>query len=165
MTRTFDIDPQLDLTMTRMVDVPKALIWKAWTQPEHLKKWFTPAPYQTIECDIDLRPGGVFRTVMRSPEGVVTENIGCWLEIVTHEMLIWTDALGPGYRPASHPNECFDHFFTAVVLFESHGDGTKYTVYASHGNRAGRDAHESQGFHEGWGSALDQMVAMIHNEW
>jgi len=164
MVQPYDIDPDLDLTMTRVVDVPKALIWKAWTQPEHLKKWFTPAPYQTIECNIDLRPGGMFRTVMRSPEGVETENIGCYLEIVENEKLVWTDALGPGYRPASQPNECFDHFFTAVVLLEPHGNGTKYTVYAFHANRAGRDTHEEQGFHDGWGGALDQMVAMIKSE-
>ena len=48
---------------------PRELVWKAWTMPEHLKKWFTPAPWQTVECEIDLRPGGIFRTVMRSPEG------------------------------------------------------------------------------------------------
>jgi uncharacterized protein YndB with AHSA1/START domain len=62
-------DPQLDLIFERIVDVAPALVWAAWTTPEHLKHWFTPAPWKTIDCEIDLRPGGLFRTVMCSPEG------------------------------------------------------------------------------------------------
>src|ERR1700757_372332 len=62
-------DPKLDLLLERIVDVPRELVWRAWTTPEHLKKWFTPAPWTTVDCEIDLRPGGIFRTVMRSPEG------------------------------------------------------------------------------------------------
>ena len=50
---------------------------RAWTTPEHLKKWFTPAPWTTVDCEIDLRPGGIFRTVMRSPEGQEFPNVGC----------------------------------------------------------------------------------------
>lgn len=60
-------DPKLDLVLERVVDVPRELVWKARTTPEHLKKWFTPAPWTTVDCEIDLRPGGIFRTVMRSP--------------------------------------------------------------------------------------------------
>lgn len=78
-------DPELDLLLERSVDVPPSLIWVAWTTPEHLKKWFTPAPWQTIDCEIDLRPGGAFRTVMRSPEGQEFPNVGCYLEIVENE--------------------------------------------------------------------------------
>ena len=62
-------DPRFDLVLERTVDVPKELLWAAWTTPEHLKKWFTPAPWSTSECEIDLRPGGIFRAIMQSPEG------------------------------------------------------------------------------------------------
>jgi uncharacterized protein YndB with AHSA1/START domain len=64
-----ELDPRLDLLLQRVVDVPPELVWAAWTKPEHVKKWFTPAPWTTVDCEIDLRPGGIFRTVMRSPEG------------------------------------------------------------------------------------------------
>jgi len=64
--------PQFDLILERIVDVPKELVWSAWTNPEYVKKWFTPAPWTTVDCEIDLRPGGIFQTTMRSPEG---ENI------------------------------------------------------------------------------------------
>jgi uncharacterized protein YndB with AHSA1/START domain len=59
-------DPTLDLVFDRTIDIPRELVWTAWTTPEHLKHWFTPAPWQTVDCEIDLRPGGIFRTVMRS---------------------------------------------------------------------------------------------------
>ena len=70
MTRSIvQPDPRLDLVFERIVDVPQELVWKAWTTPEHLKTLVYPSPWKTIDCEIDLRPGGLFRTVMRSPEG------------------------------------------------------------------------------------------------
>ena len=59
---THQLDSQLDLVFERIVDVSPELVWAAWTTPEHLKHWFTPAPWKTIDCEIDLRPGGLFRT-------------------------------------------------------------------------------------------------------
>ncbi len=62
-----NIDPKLDLVLERTVAVPPELVWKAWTTPEHLTPWFCPRPWTTTECVIELRPGGAFNTVMRSP--------------------------------------------------------------------------------------------------
>ena len=61
-------DPELDLVLKRVVDISPELVWIAWTTPDHLKKWSTPAPWQTMDCEIDLRSGGAFRTVMRPPD-------------------------------------------------------------------------------------------------
>ncbi len=66
-TVTHDRDLKLDLTLECVVDVPPDPIWGAWTRPEYLQRWFTPAPWQTVDCEIDLRPGGIVRTVRRSP--------------------------------------------------------------------------------------------------
>src|SRR5713226_713595 len=96
---THQPDTKLDLLLERIVEVPRELVWRAWTTPELVKKWFTPAPWTTVDCEINLRPGGIFRTVMRSPEGQTFPNVGCYLEIVENERLIWTNALAPGYRP------------------------------------------------------------------
>ena len=71
---THQPDPQLDLVFERIVDVSPELVWAAWTTPEHLKHWFTSAPWKTIDCEIDLYPGGLFHTVMCSPEG--QESVG-----------------------------------------------------------------------------------------
>src|SRR5688500_4197760 len=91
------IDPNLDIVLEREVDVPPHLVWAAWTTPEHIKQWFTPKPYETIDCELDVRPGGIFRVVMQSPEGeVMDQGAGCILEAVENERLVWTGALGPG---------------------------------------------------------------------
>lgn len=150
-------DPHLDLRLDRAVDVAPELVWAAWTVPEHVKKWFTPAPWKTVDCEIDLRPGGIFRTVMRSPDGQEINNVGCFLEIVPQRKLVWTVVLQPGFRP-SKPT--FDvPSFTAIILLEPDGAGTKYSAIALHQNQGDRDAHDRMGFSQGWGKALDQLVA------
>jgi uncharacterized protein YndB with AHSA1/START domain len=155
MTATYD--PRLDLLLERVVDVRPELVWAAWTVPEHIKVWFTPPPWKTIDCEIDLRPGGVFRTLMRGPDGHEITNVGCFLEIVPNRRLVWTVALEPGFRPS---NPTFDvPAFTAVITIEPHGNGTKYRALAMHKDEASRNAHERMGFSEGWGKAFDQLVA------
>jgi uncharacterized protein YndB with AHSA1/START domain len=159
MTRPVDSsetghDPELDLVLERVVDVRPELVWLAWTRPEHIKKWFAPAPWSVSECEIDLRPGGAFRTVMRSPEGEAYPNVGCVLEVVENRRLVFTDALEPGYRPAKEP------FFTAVITLAPAGSGTRYVARAIHGDPEARKKHEEMGFHDGWSTALDQLVAL-----
>jgi uncharacterized protein YndB with AHSA1/START domain len=156
-------DPQFDLAFERNVDVPRELVWAAWTTPEQVKKWFTPAPWTTIDCEIDLRPGGIFRTLMRSPEGQEFPNVGCFLEVIENERLVWTNALAPGYRPSTLPTDdsCDAFAFTAVISLAPYGNGTKYTALVIHGNEKDRKKHEAIGFHDGWGKALDQLVAMV----
>src|SRR5262245_18307815 len=95
------LDPKLDLVLERVVDVPPSLVWACWTQPKHIKKWFTPVPWKTVVAKVDLRPGGELYFVMESPEGQRFPNTGCYLEIVKNERLTWTNALQPGYRPSS----------------------------------------------------------------
>lgn len=156
MTYVFKPDPKLDLVLEREVDVPRELVWEAWTTPAHLKHWFVPRPWTIKEVEIDLRPGGAFRSVMRSPEGQEFPNSGCYLEITPHSRLVWTDALLPGYRPAEKP------FFTAALLLEpTASGGTKYTAIAIHRDSEGRKQHEDMGFHEGWGTVATQMVEYI----
>jgi uncharacterized protein YndB with AHSA1/START domain len=156
---TARIDPKLDLMLERVVDVPREMVWRAWTTPEQVKKWFTPDPWRTVECSIDLRPGGAFRFVMRSPEGKDFPNTGCFLEIVENERLVWTNVLGPGFRPADPAFT--DLPFTAIIALAPHGRGTKYTATALHRDEAGRGKHADMGFADGWGKALEQLVAVI----
>ena len=158
LTTTSKIDPKLDLVLERVVDVPPELVWKAWTTPEHIKKWFAPAPWTVTECRIDLRPGGEFATTMKSPEGVEMPGSGCYLEVVENKRLVWTDALKPGYRPSEKP------FFTCVLTFESHGKGTKFTAVAIHKDEETKTNHENMGFHTGWGQCLDQLVELVKKE-
>lgn len=151
-------EAERDLVLERVVPVSRQTVWSAWTEPEHLVRWFAPRPFETTGCEIDLRPGGVFRTVMRSPGGEESASLGCYLEVIAPERLVWTTALGPGFRPISPAPQLA---FTAVVTLEPSGDGTRYRVVAMHGSAEGRDRHDELGFHDGWGTALDQLVALF----
>ena len=154
---TSPLDPQLDLVLERVVDIAPELVWAAWTQPEHLTKWFTPAPWTTPEAELDVRPGGIFRTVMRSPEGDLVNNRGCFLEVVENRRLVWTAALGPGYRPNDFSEGGIP--FSAELTFEPVGTGTRYTAKVMHARADHNAQHEAMGFTNGWGAALDQLVA------
>lgn len=149
------IDPNLDLVLERDIDVPLELVWKAWTSPEHLSKWFAPKPWTITSCEVDLRPGGSLNFTMRSPEGEEYPNSQCYLEVVPFERLVTTDTLLSGYRPSANP------FFTAVVEMTRNGNGTHYRAVAIHGNDEARKKHEEMGFHGGWGTVLTQMVDYI----
>lgn len=153
------MNPELDLSFERVVDVPPERVWQAWTTPDQLKKWFTPAPWKTVHAEVELRPGGKFHVVMESPEGERHSNTGCYLEVVPNRKLVWTGALLPGYRPADLP-ATVPFVFTAVIEMEPSGAGTKYTATVMHSNAAGKAKHEAMGFHQGWGKALDQLVAL-----
>lgn len=148
-------DPKRDLKLEREIDVPLHLVWKAWTTPAHLKEWFVPKPWSVTECEIDLRPGGIFRTVMRSPEGEEFDSPGCYLDVVPQERLVFTDALLPGFRPAAKP------FFTGALLLSPLGSGTRYTALAIHNDEAARTSHEQMGFHDGWGTVATQLAEYI----
>ena len=157
-------DPKLDLTFTRVVDVTPGQIWRAWTTPKDLMPWFCPKPWRTTECTIDLRPGGLFHTVMEGPNGERHDNNGTYLELIPNERLIWTSTLRDGFRPqprkaaADHASE---FHFTAVLDLAPSGRGTKYTATVYHGDEEARRTHEKMGFEQGWGIALDQLVEYV----
>ena len=147
-----------DLVLERVLDAPRELVWKAWTHPEHLKRWWAPRPYQTPECEMDLRPGGRFFTRMTGPDGFDSAGTGCFLEVVEGEKIVWTSALLPGYRPAAAIEDCGGFPFTAIVTLEDRSDGrTRYRAVALHKDAADRDSHEKMGFHEGWGTCAAQL--------
>lgn len=156
---TPDHDAALDLEFVRFVPLPRQLIWRAWTEPEHLMKWFCPRPWMTVEAVIDLRPGGRFFSRMRGPNGEDVPNEGCYLEVKPHERLSWTDALSAGFRPRD------GGFLTGVLEFADAEGGTRYRARALHKNVEDKEKHEAMGFEQGWGAALDQMVEMIRTEW
>ena len=155
-------DSPLDLRLDRVIDAPAALIWQVWTNPKHVKQWWAPKPWTTVDCELDLRPGGIFRTVMRSPEGQEFPHVGCLLELVENRKLVMTTGLAPGYRPASipvgNPSDCASILFTAIVTLEERAGKTHYSVVVLHKDDADRKRHEDMGFYEGWGTCLDQLI-------
>lgn len=158
------IDPKLDLSFSRQVSAPKALIWRAWTEPELLKQWFCPLPWKTTECEMDLQLGGAFKTVMRSPEGQSLANEGCFLDVQKERRLVWTNALKSGFRPLKTAEGQVHQpgfLFTATVELFEHEGKTTYQASVQHADEASCQQHQAMGFEKGWGVALDQMLAMI----
>lgn len=152
-------NPKLDLLLERIVDIPPETLWEAWTKPEHLKVWFCPKPYYVSACEIDLRPGGLFKTTVKGP-GIDGEmvNLGCYLEVVESQKLVWTDALEKDYRPNLANNGCVEGKFTVFVMFAPYQNGSKYTVIARHGDETTCKAHAQRGFENDWGTALEQLI-------
>lgn len=148
----------LVLTLKRDLDLPLEAVWRAWTDPDWLVRWFTPAPWTTSRCELELRPGGRFLVVMRSPEGEEAPQEGCVLEVVPGGRLVWTSALRGGYVPA--PPADFPPI-TVTITLEALEDGTRYTATVDHPRGEDRERHEAMGFHQGWGAALDQLVALV----
>jgi uncharacterized protein YndB with AHSA1/START domain len=132
-------DPNLDLVLERNVPVSPRQLWAAW---------------KTTACEIDLRPGGKFRSTMMGPNGEGHANDGCFLEIVKERKLVWTDVLLEGFRPSATPFLTF----TAIVEMKPKGKGAIYKATVLHRDPAGRKQHEEMGFRDGWGKATDQLV-------
>ena len=150
----------LDLVLERTIDAPLDLVWKAYTDPEHLKRWFAPRPYEISELELDLKPGGIFRIRMTGPDGFDTGhgNAGCVLEVVDKQKLVWTSALGPGFRPGEMGEGCESFPMTAVITFADAGGGkTAYKAVAMHKDAADKATHEKMGFQDGWGTTATQL--------
>lgn len=146
-----------ELVLTRLIDAPREKVFKAWTNPELLKKWFAPLPWTTPAAHLDVRPGGSTAITMRSPEGKEFPSAGVYLEVVENERLVFTDA----YTKAWHPSE--KPFMTVVLTFEDEGKKTRYTARVLHWTVADREAHEKMGFHTGWGKCADQLTELVEN--
>jgi uncharacterized protein YndB with AHSA1/START domain len=141
-----------DLTFTRILKAPRALVWDCWTKPEHIVHWFTPKPHKTLAAELDLRPGGACNVTMEV-EGKRHENPGVYLEVVEGRRLVFTDGYGAGWQPMPDP------FMTAILEFEDHPEGTRYTVLVRHPTPEKAKSHEDMGFFSGWGTATDQLEA------
>ena len=144
-----------DLVLTRLIDAPRAKVYKAWIDPELLKQWFAPLPYTTPVAELDVRPGGASLIVMRSPDGMDMPNPGIYLEVVENEKLVFTNAYTKAWEPSEKP------FMTVILTFENEGGKTRYTALVRHWTVADREAHEKMGFHKGWGQCADQLAALV----
>ena len=158
----FTPDPALDLVLERTIAVPPERVWDAWTQPELLMQWFTPAPWKTVAAELDVRPGGGCVTTMESPEGERYPNAGCYLQVEPNRLLVFTSVMTEDFRPTAPSNGAGDLGFTARIEIEPASDGgTHYRAIAMHAHEDTCQQHADMGFAEGWGAALDQLVALL----
>lgn len=151
----FAFDPKTDLEISRVIAARPDIVWRCLTEAALLEDWFCPKPWQAHDVVIEARPGGRMSAPMRGPDGEeVNEVAGCILIAEPGRMLAFTDVMGPGFHPRG------DGFMTGVYLLEETEAGTRLTARALHAGSADRDKHAAMGFHEGWGTAADQLKAL-----
>ena len=143
-----------ELVLDLLLDAPRAALYRCWTEPELLKQWFAPKPWEIALADIDVRPGGSSRVVMRGPDGSETDADGVYLEVAPNEKLVFTDAFTPGWIPAGRP------FMAVEVTFADEAGKTRYIARARHWTAEARGEHEAMGFHEGWALCARQLEAL-----
>ena len=158
MSQQFKVNPKLDIVLERFIDAPTRLVWEALTKPEHIMEWYMPKAWGRVaRAEMDLRPGGIFSIDIAVGDGREVPNLGCVLEVVPMERLVWTSMLFPGYRPA-----VFDDVpITAVVTMKTEGSGTRYVFTALHRDEADLKKNKESGFYQGTEIAIGQMVEHV----
>ncbi|WP_284735629.1 SRPBCC domain-containing protein [Dongia deserti] len=143
------------MNISRIINASPVTVWKAWSEPEHLAKWWIPAPIECKVVKLDLRPGGGFETLMSEGGGEFKPHIkACFLDITPARRMVWTTTLAEGWQPIEPWLA-----LTAIITFEQEGKGTRYSARVLHKSPADSRKHEELGFHEGWGTTIDQLAA------
>ncbi len=156
-------DPRLDLFFERVVDVPAHLVWLAWTTPEHLKKWFTPAPWTTVDCEIELRPAGHLSHGDALARGAGIHEPG----VLPRSRARAKGSSGPMFwargfdRPTDRPTAPAPSSLSPRSSRLRRKVPVRSTPRSLlHGDEDSRAKHDAMGFQDGWGKALDQLVAL-----
>jgi uncharacterized protein YndB with AHSA1/START domain len=154
------VNPDLDLSLERIIRAPRATVWAAWTDPSRLEQWWVPAPSRCRVDRLDLRPGGAFVTRLSDGGAAFVPHLdACFLAVDALERIAFTNAVTGTWRPASPAPVAM----TATITLSDHPDGTDYRVVVRHGDPEARARHEKIGFAEGWGSVTEQLAAFTES--
>jgi uncharacterized protein YndB with AHSA1/START domain/DNA-binding transcriptional ArsR family regulator len=140
-----------EVTITRIFDSPRKLVFRAWTDPKLLAQWWGPDGFTNPVCEVDVRPGGAIRIDMRGPDGLVYPNEGVFQEIVEPERIVFTMRAfedGEG-RPQLE-------VFTTATFVELDGK-TKLTVHTVVIKSTPEVAASVDGLEQGWSQSLDRL--------
>ncbi|MEQ1955796.1 SRPBCC family protein [Mesorhizobium sp. CN2-181] len=150
------LNPDLDLTISRLIKAPRAAIWSAWTDPRKFEKWWIPEPALCKVVEMDMRPGGGLVTEISENGGAFASHLNaCFLAVDEGHRIVFTDALTGGWRPADQG------FMTAIITLADHPGGTDYAAHVMHKNNADRNMHAEMGFYDGWGTVMGQLARLV----
>lgn len=130
-----------ELVLSRTFDAPRRLVFEAWTKAEHVARWFAPMPLTTHGCEVDFRPGGVFRLTMQTPDGVKFPFKGSFREIVPLEKIVFVGEIHDG------------NYAETTLTFVD--EGAKTTIHVRQTYSHESDA--TRGAPTGWGLTLSQL--------
>ena len=147
------------LSLERTFRASPANVWRCLTEAELIRQWFAPAPVTVPVAELDPVPGGTFHVVMDVPDhGRIDEGAGCVLLVEHEKRLVWTNAMRPGFVPRRFGDGPMEFPMTAEMTVGPDGNGgCRYVARALHASAADAANHERMGFHEGWGTAADQL--------
>lgn len=148
------VDADRDLVLSRLIAAPRQILYRCWTEPELLKRWFAPQPWTTPHAELDVRVGGTSMVVMRGPDGSEFSHRGVYLAVEPGRRLVSTDAFQSAWEPSAKA------FMVADLSFDDEAGGTRYVACVRHWTAADRRQHEEMGFHAGWGQCTDQLEAL-----
>jgi uncharacterized protein YndB with AHSA1/START domain len=151
-----------ELVIVRTFDGPRDRVWKAWTEPEHVKRWWGPKSFTTPFARIDLRVGGTYHNCMRSPEGKDYWSTGVYREIVPLEKIVCTDSFADeegNVVPATHYGMSADFplEMLVTVTFEEDEGKTKLTLKHA-GLPSGKDSDDCR---DGWNESFDKLAEYL----
>jgi uncharacterized protein YndB with AHSA1/START domain len=150
--------PFREITLTRVFDAPRELVWRAWTDPKHLAKWFGPQGFTIPKCSIDLRIGGELHITMQSPWNSAHPMKGVFREIVKPERIVFTNI---ALDEAGH------HLLEGItrVTFEDAGGGkTMLTLYSNATGMVPESEQMLAGMETGWSMSLDKLGELMKQE-
>src|SRR5688572_12108867 len=126
MSKILEAQPrnERELVLCRWLNAPRENVYRAWTDPRIMPKWFAPRPWTTARVEVDVRAGGSTLVVMKSPEGQEMPCPGIYLEVIPGKKIVTTDAYTKAWEPSAKP------FMTLELTFEDENGGTRYTARA-----------------------------------
>jgi uncharacterized protein YndB with AHSA1/START domain len=157
-----------EFRITRIFNAPRELVFKAWTDPAHMAQWWGPHHFTNPVCNLDVRPGGSWRIVMRAPDGVEHPAKGIYQEVVPPQRLVmtidhselpeqWHDLVNPTRDKTKPP--VLD--VLATITFEDLNGKTRQTVQIRFDSNAQRDSLVKIGMREGWSQSLERLDSLV----
>ena len=158
-----------ELTITRVFHAPRSLVWRAWTDPQHMVRWWGPHECTNPVCEMDVRPGGRWSILMRMPDGMDYPLKGVFHEVEPRERLVltmnvkdhpteWHAALNEirGRTPTAEEMEIL-----TTVTFSEHEGATTVHITQRFASSGERDVHVKLGVRKGWGQSLDKLEELL----
>ncbi len=146
--------------LTRVFDAPRDLVYRVWTDPRYVALWWGIDGATNPRCELDVRPGGVWRIDMRTASGTVYPNGGVFLEVVANERLVYNDIpdpASPGWSGAAPAT------YVHTVSFEDHAaGGTRVSLTVRANSAADCEGLLKQGMREGICQGLDRLDRLLH---
>lgn len=156
-----------EIVLARVFDAPRKLVWKAWTRPEHIAKWFGPRGFTTRVTKYEFKPRGKWVYVMRGPDGTDYPCHGVFREIVENERIVTTDEFGEDHPAITDDQSGMPRGMIVTCSFTDEGDKTRVTITILHRSEEDRVKHAKMGVVDGWGSSfecMDEHLAALAEE-